>query len=66
MNLLRNAVIITLLFSFPVFAQEDPVDDIIRSEATTNSTVTTNGDMTTRLKSPPDRDWETQERKIAM
>ena len=53
MKLLRNVVIITLLLSLPVFAQEDAIDDVIRTEATTNSTVTTNGNTTTRLKSPP-------------
>ncbi len=53
MKLLRNVISISLIFSIPAFAQDDPIDNVIRSEATTNSTVTTNGDMTTRLKSPP-------------
>lgn len=38
-----------------VVAQDDnqPLDNVIRTESVTNSTVTTNGNTTTTLKSPP-------------
>lgn len=41
-----------MMVSTVSFAQE-AVDDTIRTEATTNSTVTTKSDTTTTLKSPP-------------
>lgn len=44
---------VALLLAFNASAQEAPVDDTIRTEATTNSTVTTKSDSTTTLKSPP-------------
>ena len=37
-----------------VFAQEDPVDpNVVRTESEVTSTITTNGNTTTTLKSPP-------------
>ena len=33
--------------------ENQPLDDVIRTESVTNSTVTTNGNTTTTLKSPP-------------
>ena len=36
-----------------VYGQEQPINDVIRTESITDSTVTTNGNTTTRLKSPP-------------
>jgi hypothetical protein len=33
--------------------EEPPIDDTIRTESKTDSTITTNGNMTTTLKSPP-------------
>ena len=48
-----NKLVITLAFIVmsigSAFAQTDP----IVTESTTNSTVTTNGEMTTTVKSPP-------------
>ena len=49
-------VIVTLaLIVSEAVAQDDnqPLDDVIRTESVTNSTVTTNGNTTTTLKSPP-------------
>ena len=34
-------------------AQEEPIDNVIRTESKTESAVTTSGNMTTTLKSPP-------------
>ena len=46
--------ILLLLLAFPVFAEEAPIDDnIIRTDSTTNSTVTTRSDTSTTLRSPP-------------
>ena len=42
--------IVLFIFSINVWAQET---DVIKTESTTDSTVTTNGNMTTTLKSPP-------------
>lgn len=42
-----------ILLSSVAVSQEEPLDDTIRTEATTNSTVTTKSDTTTTLKSPP-------------
>jgi hypothetical protein len=44
---------VVILLAFNVSAQEAPVDDTIRTEATTDSTVTTKSETTTTLKSPP-------------
>jgi hypothetical protein len=42
------------LFVGASIAQEDPVDpNLIRTESTTSSTITSNGSTTTTLKSPP-------------
>jgi hypothetical protein len=54
-----NLFLFTLLligFCSSPYAQEEepvPIDDVIRTESTTNSTITTNGNTTTTLKSPP-------------
>src|SRR6056300_1452784 len=45
--------IVFLFLSSLAIAQEDPVDDTIRTESTTESTITTDGNTTTTLKSPP-------------
>src|SRR6056300_1927880 len=45
--------IVFLFLSSLAIAQEDPVDDTIRTESTTTSTITTTGNTTTTLKSPP-------------
>jgi hypothetical protein len=45
--------ILVLMFSFSVLAEEAPIDDTIRTDSTTNSTVTTNSRSETVLKSPP-------------
>jgi len=54
---MQRMIIITsalLLFSSMAFSQEvEPVDDTIRTDSTTNSTVTSKSDSTTTLKSPP-------------
>lgn len=42
-----------MLFASAVYGQEDPTSDVIKTESKTDSTVTTNGNMTTTLKSPP-------------
>ena len=45
--------ILLLLLAFPVFAEEAPIDDnIIRTDSTTNSTVTTRSDTSTTLRVP--------------
>lgn len=50
----RMITIALLLFSSMAFSQEaEPIDDTIRTDSTTQSTVTTNGSMTTTVKSPP-------------
>lgn len=51
-HLLAFSVACLLVFS--ASAQEaEPVSDVIKTESKTDSTVTTNGNMTTTLKSPP-------------
>lgn len=48
------ALMVIMLNAPLVFAQEEPVDpNLIKTESKTESTVTTNGNMTTTLKSPP-------------
>ena len=47
-----NVLFLVLVFSSFVMAQE-AIDDTIKTEATTQSTVTTKSDTTTTLKSPP-------------
>jgi hypothetical protein len=50
------AVIATFVVSMMpalVYGQEESLNDVIRTESITDSTVTTNGNTTTRLKSPP-------------
>src|SRR6056300_1879162 len=50
---MRFLTIVFLFLSSLAIAQEDPVDDTIRTESTTTSTITTTGNTTTTLKSPP-------------
>src|SRR6056300_930238 len=50
---MRFLTIFFLFLSSLAIAQEDPVDDTIRTESTTTSTITTTGNTTTTLKSPP-------------
>ena len=45
--------LLTMIGMTSVHAQESAVDDTIRTDSTTNSTVTTKTDSTTTLKSPP-------------
>lgn len=55
-RVLTAVVVFIVFFSFgtAVFGQEDAIDpNLIRTESTTNSTITTNGSTTTTLKSPP-------------
>lgn len=42
-----------MLLSTSVFSQEEPVDNTIRTDSKTDSTVTTTSNTTTTLKSPP-------------
>jgi hypothetical protein len=50
--LVRIATLVTLLvLSTAVVAQEN--DDVIRTDSTANSTITTDGQMTTTIKQPP-------------
>lgn len=53
MKRLFLASIFLILWSEAAFAQEDPVDDTIRTESVTTSTVTTITDSRTKLDSPP-------------
>ena len=46
-------IALTLIISSSAFAQEVAIDDVIKTDSTTNSTVTTKSDTTTTLKSPP-------------
>lgn len=56
LNLFLFALLLIGFCSSP-YAQDAenpvPIDDVIRTESTTNSTITTNGNTTTTLKSPP-------------
>ena len=55
-NFLAGAFVAAALSCIPAaVAQEEnqPLDDVIRTESVTTSTVTTNGTTTTTLKSPP-------------
>ena len=45
--------VLALFVSLSVSAQEVAIDDVIKTDSTTNSTVTTKSDTTTTLKSPP-------------
>ena len=50
----RMLALAAIFFSTIAIAQEDVVDpNLIRTESTTNSTITTNGETKTTLKSPP-------------
>ena len=55
MNYIHAIVLVTVMLTISVAnAQEEPVDpNLIKTESKTESTVTTNGNMTTTLKSPP-------------
>lgn len=50
---LKGAAIVVMFAALTAQAQEDPITDVIRTESTVNSTVTTQGSTTTTLKSPP-------------
>lgn len=47
------ALVVVMVIVPEVYAQEDPIDDVIRTESKTDSTVTTKGSMTNTIKSPP-------------
>ena len=49
----RMLALAAILFSTFTVAQEAPLDDVIRTESVTNSTITTNGRTETKLESPP-------------
>jgi hypothetical protein len=49
----RMLALAAIFCSTVVFAQTDAIDDVIRTESITNSTITTNGRTETELKSPP-------------
>ncbi len=50
----RMLALAAIFFSTIAIAQEDMLDpNLIRTESTTNSTITTNGETKTTLKSPP-------------
>ena len=51
--LVKRLLCLGLLINVSVFAQEAPLDDVIRTESKTQSEVTTNSNMNTTLKSPP-------------
>lgn len=54
MKYIHAIALIVVMLSTSVLAQEEAVDpNLIKTESTTDSTVTTNGNMTTTLKSPP-------------
>lgn len=54
MNYIYAIALVVVMLTVPVFAQEEPVDpNLIKTESKTESTVTTNGNMNTTLKSPP-------------
>ena len=48
----RMLALAAIFCSTVVFAQTDAIDDVIRTESITNSTITTNGRTETELKSP--------------
>jgi len=51
---MRYLMFILILWTMPLYAQEsDATEDVIKTDSTTNSTVTTQTDSTTTLKSPP-------------
>ena len=54
MNYIYAIALVVVMLAIPVSAQEEAVDpNLIKTESKTESTVTTNGNMTTTLKSPP-------------
>ena len=54
MRLILSFAVMAVIFGVSVVnAQEEPIDNVIRTESKTESAVTTNGNMTTTLKSPP-------------
>lgn len=51
---MRYLMFILILWTMPLYAQEsDATEDVIKTDSITNSTVTTQTDSTTTLKSPP-------------
>jgi len=52
-SLIRSLVIGIIIIFFGLFLAEANAQEVIRTESTTDSTITTNGNTTTTLKSPP-------------
>jgi len=50
---LLYTLLIGVILTSSAYAQESVIEDIIKTDSTTNSTVTTKSDSTTTLKSPP-------------
>src|SRR5210317_2160109 len=50
---MRYILLFLSAISFYAFGEESALEDIIKTDSTTNSTVTTQSDSTTTLKSPP-------------
>lgn len=46
-------MVVMVLLSPPIFAQEATDEDVIKTDSTTNSTINSRTDSTTTLKSPP-------------
>ena len=53
LHYLKSAALVVMIAATPALAQEDPISDVIKTESTLNSTITTQGSTTTTLKSPP-------------
>lgn len=51
--MVRFVVLLATFVAFSATAAEEPLEDVIRTDSTTNSTVNTNSKSTTTLKSPP-------------
>ena len=52
-SLCRILIVAVLILVIPVFISEVSAQDVIRTESITESTITTNGNSETTLKSPP-------------
>ena len=50
---LLYTLLVGVILTSSAYAQESVIEDIIKTDSTTNSTVTTKSDSTTTLKSPP-------------
>jgi len=54
MKWIHAIVVMAVMAVVPkIYAQEEPIDDVIKTQSTTDSTVTTKGSMTNTIKSPP-------------